>query len=159
MNSNVLSELQPRRIEAAESRKRAKHLLMCKEAVWRRWSKEYLSGLRERLRTQNTSQGNAPAVGDVVILQTDERNRGKWPLGIVENLIVDTDGVVRGAVLPSGKSRVERAVQQLYPLELLCDRQQPRAAAMNPQVPPFRPRRDESVAARLRVQNIAQDED
>ena len=133
---------------------------MCKEAVWRRWSKEYLRGLRERLRTQNTSQGNAPAVGDVVILQTDERNRGKWPLGIVENLIVDTDGVVRRAVLPSPvPSRVERAVQQLHPLELLCDRQQPRPAAMNPQVPPFRPRRDESVAARLRVQNIAQDED
>ena len=159
MNSNVLPELQPHRIEAAESRKQEKHLLMCKEAVWRRWSKEYLSGLRERLRTQNTSQGNAPAVGDVVILQADERNRVKWPLGIVENLKVDTDGVVRGAILWSGKSRVERAVQQLYPLELLCDRQQPRAAAMNPQVPPFRPRRDESVAARLRVQNIAQDED
>lgn len=125
--------------------------------MWRRWSKEYLRALRERLRTQNTSQGNAPAVGDVVILQADERNRVKWPLGIVDNLKVDTDGVVRGAVLWSGTSRVERAVQQLYPSELLCDRQQPRPAAMNPQVPPFRPRRDASVAARLRVQNIAQE--
>ena len=88
---------------------------MCKEAVWRRWSKEYLHAPRERLPTQNTSQGNAPAVGDVVILQADERNRVKWPLGIVENLKVDTDGVVRGAVLWSGKSRVQRAIQQLYP--------------------------------------------
>lgn len=104
--------------------------------MWRRWSKEYLRALRERLRTQNTSQGNAPAVGDVVILQADERNRFKWPLGIVENLKVDTDGVVRGAVLWSGTSRVERAVQQLYPSELLCDRQQPRPAAMNPQFHP-----------------------
>lgn len=127
--------------------------------MWRRWSKEYLRALHERLRTQNTSQGNAPAVGDVVILQADERNRVKWPLGIVENLKVDTDGVVRGAVLWSGTSRVERAVQQLYPSELLCDRQQPRPAAMNPQVPPFRPRTDASVAARLRVQNIAQEEE
>ena len=116
--------------------------------MWRRWSKEYLRALRERLRTQNTSQGNAPAVGDIVILQADERNRVKWPLGIVENLKVDTDGVVRGAVLWSGTSHVERAVQQLYPSELFCDRQQPRPAAMNPQVPPFRPRRDASVAAR-----------
>ena len=120
MNSYVLPELQPHRVEAAERRKRAKHLLMCKDAVWRRWSKEYLRGVRERLRNQNTSQGNAPAVGDVVILQTDERNRGKWPLGIVENLKVDTDGVVRGAVLRSGKSRIERAVQQLYLLEEFC---------------------------------------
>lgn len=107
MNSNVLPELQPHRNEAAESRKQVKHLLMCKKAVWRRWSKEYLHGLRERLRTQNTSQGNAPAVGDVVTLQTDERSRGKLPLGIVENLIVDTHGVVRGAVLRSGKSRIQ----------------------------------------------------
>ena len=38
VNSNVLPELQPHRVERANLRKRAKHLLKCKEAVWRRWS-------------------------------------------------------------------------------------------------------------------------
>ena len=89
----------------------------------------------------------------VVIVQAKERNRGKWPLGIVENLIVGTDGVVRGAVLRSGKSRIERAVQHLYPLEFSCDRPRPHLAELNPQARPFRPRRDAAVAARLRVQN------
>ena len=54
------------------------------------------------------AQGNAPAIGDVVMVRTEERNRGKWPLGIVEDLIVGTDGVVKGAILRPGKSRIER---------------------------------------------------
>lgn len=158
VNSNVLPELQPHHIEKADLRKRARHMLKCKEAVWRRWSKEYLRSLREKHRGQATTQGNAPAIGDVVIVQAEERNRGKWPLGIVENVIVGTDGVVRGAVLRSGKSHIERAVQHLYPLELSCDRQRPHLAELNPQAQPFQPRRDAAVAARLRVQNIARDE-
>ena len=48
---------------------------------------------------------------------------------------------------------------RLYPLELSCDRQRPHPAELNPQAPPFRPRRDAAVAASLRVQNIAQDEE
>ena len=36
---------------------------------------------------------------------------------------VGNGGVVRGAKLRAGKSYVERAIQQLYPLELSCDRQ------------------------------------
>ena len=34
VNSNVLPELQPHHIKTANLRKRAKHLLKCKEAVW-----------------------------------------------------------------------------------------------------------------------------
>lgn len=41
VNSNVLPELQPHHVETADLRKRAKHLLKCKEAMWRRWSQEY----------------------------------------------------------------------------------------------------------------------
>ena len=109
VNSNVLPELQPHHVETADLRKRAKHLLKCKEAMWRRWSQEYLRSLRERHRVQAGTGGDKPSVGDVVILKSEEKNRGKWPLGIVENLIVGNDGVVRGARLRAGKSHVERA--------------------------------------------------
>ena len=132
VNSNVLPELQPHCIEMADLRKRAKHLLKCKEAVWRRWSKEYVCSLREKHRAQATAQGNAPAIGDVVMVRTEERNRGKWPLGIVEDLIVGTDGVVKGAILRPGKSRIERAVQHFYPLELSCNRRPPHLVELNP---------------------------
>lgn len=57
------------------------------------------------------------------------------------------------------KSYVERAIQQLYPLELSCDRQLPASqAGMNPEAAPFRPRRDAAVAAHLRLQEISQEE-
>lgn len=158
-NSNVLPELQPHHVETADLRKRAKHLLKCKEAMWRRWSQEYLRSLRERHGAQAGTGGDKPSVGDVVIFKSGERNRGKWPLGIVENLIVGNDGVVRGARLRAGKSHVERAVQHLYPLELSCDRQLPAPVRMNPEVAPFRPSRDAAVAARLRLQEISREEE
>ena len=43
MNCNVLPELQPYCTETTDLHKRANHLLQCKEAVWRWWSKEYLA--------------------------------------------------------------------------------------------------------------------
>lgn len=160
LKSNLLPELQPHRTESADLRNRAKHLLKCKEAMWRRWSKEYLRSLRERHRAQTGTGGGAPAIGDVVIIKSEEKNRGKWPLGIVEELITGNDGVVRGARLCTGKSHIERAIQHLYPLELSCDRQQlPAPVQMNPAAAPFRPRRDAAIAARLRVQDITQEEE
>ena len=94
-----------------------------------------------------------------MFIKTEDKNRGRWPLGIIENLIVGNNEVVRGAKLRTGKSYVERAIQQLYSLELSCDRQMPASQAeMNPKAAPFRPKRDAAVAARLRLQEIAQEE-
>ena len=121
---------------------------------------EYLRSLRERHRAQRGAGRDTPAVGDVVIVKTEDKNRGKWSLGIIESLIVGNDGVVRGAKLRAGKSYMERAIQQLYPLELSCHRQMPAPqSGMNPEAAPFRPRRDAAVAARLRLQEIIQQED
>ena len=77
LNSNLLPELQPHHIETADLRKRAKHLLKCKEAIWSRWTKECLRGLRQRHRAQRGAGGDAPAVGDVVIVKTEDKSRGK----------------------------------------------------------------------------------
>ncbi len=52
----------------------------------KRWSLEYLRSLRERHRNLTGSKGTVPAVGDVVVLKTVEKNREIWPLGIVEEL-------------------------------------------------------------------------
>ena len=62
-----------------------------------------------------------PFKGDVVIIKSEEKNRAQWKLGVVEDLITGRDGVIRGAKLTSGKSRLERQIQHLYPLELSCD--------------------------------------
>ena len=99
LDSNLLPELLPHHIETADLRKRAKHLLKCKEAVWSRWTNEYQRSLRKRHRAQWGAGGDTPAVGDIVIIKTEDKNRGKWPLGIIENLTIGNDGVVRGAKL------------------------------------------------------------
>ena len=97
-------------------------------------------------------------VGDVTIIKSDERNRNKWKLGIVEELIAGHDGVVRVAKLR--KSHLEWAVQHLYPLELSCDRTKPTTlGTLNANAPDFRPRRDAAVAANMRIQQaISADE-
>ena len=46
--SNTIPQLEPHNIDDGDLRKRAKYLQRCKEAVWRRWTKEYLRALRER---------------------------------------------------------------------------------------------------------------
>ena len=143
--------------EDGDLRKRVKFLKRCKDAMWKRWTREYLRGLRER----HNLQGGKPltlAVGDVVIIKSDERNRGKWPLGIVTELYPGRDGVVRAARLRSGKSYLERAVQQLYPLELSYDRTIQTPPALNADAPAFRPMRNAAIAARQRIRQIVEDE-
>ena len=91
-----------------------------------------------------------------MIIQSDDRNRGKWPLGIVEELYERRDGVVRAAKLRAGRSYLERAVNQLYPLELSCDRNHSdNPPQLDPEAPAFRPSRDAAVAARHRLRQIA----
>ena len=97
-------------------------------------------------------------VCDVVLIQNEERNRGKWSIGIVVKLIKGRDGVVRGARLRAGKSYLERAIQHLCPMELSCDvRETPpiQAVQLNPR--DFTPRRAAVVAAQ-RIRDIAEKE-
>ena len=79
----------------------------------------------------------------------------------MESLIPGQDGVVRVGRLRSGKNTLERAVQQLYPLELSCDIIYPKGnkRELNPTVEEFRPRRDAAAAARARVQDIIEEEE
>ena len=91
--SNIVPELEAHRIESVDLRKRAKHLRRCKETVWRRWRNEYLRGLRERHNQQHGGKLNAPTVGEVVIIKSDEKNHGKWKIGVIEKVIRGIDGV------------------------------------------------------------------
>ena len=158
LNSNILPELSPYQLEERDLRKRAKFLQKSKDAMWGRWTSEYLQALRERHRLKHSDdRGSSLKVGDVVIVKSAARNRNCWPLGIIETLIEDRDQVVRGAKLRVGETVLERAVQHLYPLELSCDKTVP--APLDPSAPIFRPRRDAAAAANLHLQDVAHFED
>ena len=157
--SNRLPEREPWREENVDLRRRARYLKACKDALWKRWSQEYLTTLRERHNLSNHGKPRPLKIGDVVVIRSDEKNRGKWPLGVVEQLFPGRDGVVRAVKLRAGKTFLERPIQHLYPLELSCDNLRCAAVPtqLNADAPVFRPRRDAAVAAQLRIRDTVQD--
>ena len=100
-------------------------------------------------------QASCPRKGSTVIMADESKNRNAWKLGIVSDLIKGKDDVVRGAKVRTANGELERAIQQLYPLELSIDEKN---WEPNPSAPTFfpRPRRDAAIAAELRVQQQAQ---
>lgn len=90
-------------------------------------------------------------------MKSEERNRNCWPLGIMQKLIAGRDGVVRAAKVQTQKTVLERAIQHLYPLELLCNRSND-ATPLNPTAPLFRSRQDAAAAAELHILDIANDD-
>lgn len=89
-------------------------------------------------------------------MKTDSKNRGTWPLAIVNEVYPGNDGVIRAVQLKTAKSMLERPVQHLYPLELECDvSTQVADPHLNPQAQDFRPRRDAAAAARLQMKQVA----
>ena len=61
----------------------------------------------------------------------------------------------------AGRSHLERPIQHLYPLELSCDKEnvQRNMTPLDPTAPVFRPRQDTAVAASLRIQEVAEEEE
>ena len=109
LNPIHIPELDSHCIPEKDLRKRAKYLLKCKQAMWNRWTREYVRTLREqhRLNGEKTSHPNS---GDVVIIKEDQKPRNVWKLAIVKRLITGRDGVVRAAKLKTGNGQLERAV-------------------------------------------------
>ena len=77
LESNLLPELEPHLEETVPLRKRAKYLKRCKDAMWKRWTNEYLRGLLHNLKRKG------------------RKDRNQWKLGIVVELMPSNDGVVR----------------------------------------------------------------
>ncbi|XP_028418970.1 uncharacterized protein LOC114544572 [Dendronephthya gigantea] len=152
--ANHLPELQPHEEEDKDLRKRLKFLRKCKDQLWNRWRREYLTALRERHRMRAGGTSSKVSKGDVVVVQTDEKSRGSWPLAVVTETFPGKDGVTRAVKVKTGKGELERPVQHLYPLELSCDVREKREKGkkLNPNAPTFRQRRDAAVAADARIQ-------
>lgn len=76
--------------------KRVQRLQKIKVAFWKRWSREYLTSLRERHQKTRGVKERVVKVGDVVLVHEDGP-RIDWKLAVIEKLIVSEDGQVRAA--------------------------------------------------------------
>ena len=90
---NQLPEAQPHNEENRDLQKRLKLLRNCEDQLWNRWRREYLTALRERHNMMSGNTGFQVARGDVVIIRTDDKNRGCWPLTVVTETFPGKDGV------------------------------------------------------------------
>ena len=132
---------------------------MCKQAVWKRWAREYVCGLRERHRQGIGKQTSHPKIGKVVIVRDEDRNRNKWKLGIVSELIEGKDNIIGGAQVRTANGKLERAIQHLYPLELSCDKPKWNPNPSAPTCTPRSQRDAAAAAAKVRLQQQAEVED
>ena len=107
--------------DTPEIKRRQRYINKCKEAAWKRWKKEYLGSLRERRNMMDNTKEMKIEVGDVALITGEEKSKGKWNIGIVEELYKSKDDIIRSVKLRIPKSHIERPIQHLYPLELHCD--------------------------------------
>ena len=93
------------------------------------------------------------------MIKGEEQNRAQWSIGIITDVYPGKDGKVRAVKLTAGKSYLERAVQHLYPLEISCDiTPSTKEPTMNVNAEEFRPRRNASEIARIRITELTNDE-
>ena len=141
-NISLSKEEQEEQDEAKAMVKQARYLKRCKDVMWK-------DGYRNMFGRYANDMVCPPArlnVGDVVLLQGEEKNRGLWKMGVVEKLISRKDGVIRGAILKTGNGRKERPLQHLYPLELSSARTKShRPKALNPRAEIFELRKSRAM--------------
>ena len=104
----------------SDIRKRQRYINGCKQAAWRRWSNDYLKALRERHNMKCNTSSIQIKEDDLMLINSSEKNRRRWKIGIVTDLYYGKDNAVREVRLRAGKSYLERPIQHFYPLELTC---------------------------------------
>ena len=94
-------------------------------------------------------------------MRSDTKNRGKWPLAVVQQTYPGRDGHLRAVQLRTSKGVIERPVQHLYPLELKCEPTVQAGAEqqLNPDAANFRPSRAAATALAAGIKEIADDEE
>ena len=99
---------------AGVNKKRWKQAIYLANAFWKRWRSEYLPTLQERQKMLTLRKNMQQ--GDTVPLVDDAVPRGQWPLGLVEAVRANADGLVRSATIRARGTMVERPVTKLVKL-------------------------------------------
>ncbi|KAE9417186.1 hypothetical protein Angca_000989, partial [Angiostrongylus cantonensis] len=94
----------------------------CKEKFWKIWKSHYLTSLRERHQSgseKKRSSRYTPKKDDVVLINDPIQPRHLWKIGRIKELVTNSQGISREAVilLPSHR-QIRRPLNLLVPLEL-----------------------------------------
>lgn len=102
--------------EELSRRWKYRHRLL--QEFWTRWKREYLLELRSA-HTVRTPRTTTIREGDLTLIEDDRMPRQIWKIGMVKELFIGRDGLVRSCSVrtPDG-SILRRPIQLLYPLEV-----------------------------------------
>lgn len=103
-------------IDQTAVNKRVKYLQKLRDDLRKRFRSEYLGELRQPKNKK--LKLNELSVGDVVLVEDQNKKRSCWSLARITELIKGKDGLNRLARIKVGDSELLRPVQRLYLLEL-----------------------------------------
>ncbi|XP_044727788.1 uncharacterized protein LOC123291538 [Chrysoperla carnea] len=87
------------------------------QSFWARWHLEYLTTLQVRQKWQTkTSDDNVIRPGLIVLIKEDNVAPLQWPLGVIEEIFPNKDGVVRRASVRTKQGICQRPAVRLCPL-------------------------------------------
>ena len=83
--------------ESVYSRKQWKRVQHIVNEFWQRWKKEYLQNMQARNKWQKKRRNFQ--IGDIVLIKDDQVIRNVWKHGIIDDVILDQDGICRSCVV------------------------------------------------------------
>ena len=122
-----------------------------------------MAALRERHSLSHKEEPMKINTNDVVMIKGDEKNRIKWKIGIIENIFIGKDNIIRSIRIRTRKSILEKPIQLLYRMELHCDLKRTTSNTqddeiLNANAEEFRPKRPAAAVAEKRIKDIADNE-
>ena len=94
--------------------KQWKFVQVMADKFWTNWKQEYLQTLQP-CRKWEQNQTNIQ-VNDVVILKGNDLHCNDWPIGIIENTLPGTDGLVRKVQLRVMRWSTKNLCSSCYPV-------------------------------------------
>lgn len=85
------------------------------DSFWKRWMKDYLPALQTRQKWSVPRRNFA--VGDLVLVVDEKTPRGRWPMGLIEEVFPNSHGHVRSVKVKTATSVYRRDIRKLCLLE------------------------------------------
>lgn len=95
--------------------RRWKQVQYLADVFWSRWLREYLPTLQERTKWMRKKPNLK--IGDLVLMKQEKLPRNQWPLGLVVETYMGTDGLVRSVEVKTASGTYQRPITKICVLE------------------------------------------
>ncbi|CAO4364538.1 unnamed protein product [Caenorhabditis nigoni] len=106
-----------------QTREYLKQLDTIRLHLWEEFYKELYTGYKAPRYKDKSHSTESPQPNHVVLVETPNIPRYRWPLARIIQLLPSKDGKVRSVLLKCKNTTIERAINQLIPLELTASKE------------------------------------